>query len=177
MLFWHENAFTFEGVRLMWSLSITSQIISLTTWWQCVALMVHTHCLQAREEQLEPSHPQQLQWQMQWTVKLLFSQWLHVIPTIRKANALGWSLQLSVQIWTDLLLNRQSSVWSDKRCKIARWWSCFWGENLKRLWLNEVLARHLGFVAAAEGWKECYHFQSRCQTGECICCLWLWPPS
>lgn len=35
----------------------------------------------------------------------------------------------------------------------------------------------LGFVAAAEGWKESFHFQSCCQDGACICCLWVWPPS
>lgn len=65
---------------------------------------------------------------MQCTVKLLFSKWLHVIPKFKKKPQNIWMIIAAhcVNMDCKLLLNRQSSVWSDKH--VAK---CVVGEKFK----------------------------------------------
>ena len=65
-------------ICLVHSLGITSQSHFFNHMVAMCSFKAHTHCFQAKEEQCEPSHPEQLEGQMQHTVKLLFFQWLQV---------------------------------------------------------------------------------------------------
>lgn len=158
-----ECLYMWKIIPLVCNLDVTSQSHFFNHMVAMCSFKAHTHCLQAKEEQCEPSHPEQLEGQMQRTVKLLFFQWLHA----KKKKKSFWLITAAVCVNMNCKLlfeQAKSSLIIQTCCKTARW-----GGNLKQPRLNEVLARHLGFVAAAGGWKERCHFQSGCQDAACIC--------
>lgn len=70
--------------------------------------------------------------------QVMFPEWLHTSPVIKTNKTSGWSLELSVYIWTVCsLLKRQSSVWSEK-C-VAAW--------LTDSWLNKSSSSKCGVTS------------------------------
>lgn len=158
------NAFTCERLYhwcAIWTL--LHRVTSLTTWWQCVALRLTHIAFRPKKSNVNPHTLNN--WRDRCSAQ---SSYCFSNDYMQKKKKKGfWLITAAVCVNMNCKLlfeQAKSSLIIQTCCKTARW-----GGNLKQPRLNEVLARHLGFVAAAGGWKERCHFQSGCQDAACIC--------